>query len=237
MDSSQNGWEASAAAWIADMGDTGDLSRQFVLDRPMLERVRQGNFRNALDVGCGEGRFCRMLRAEGIETTAIEPTRTLRETAQARDPDGVYIDATAEALPFDDARFDLVVSYLTLIDIDGAEAAIGEMARVLKPGGSLLIANINGFATAGAWHRNDEGEALFFGIDRYLDARPEWVSWRGIAIRNWHRPLSMYMQLLLNTGLRLVHFDEPPPDTGAEPGWAERNRRIPFFHLMEWRKA
>lgn len=230
-----NGWDASAAAWIADMGGDGDWSRRCVLDAPMLGRVRAGAFRNALDVGCGEGRFCRMLRAEGVEPTGVEPTRALREAAQARDPEGRYLDARAERLPFEDGSFDLVVSYLTLIDIDDIDAAIAEMARVLAPGGALLIANLNSFSTAGGFRRQADGPDRF-EMDNYLEERAEWVSWRGIAIRNWHRPMSRYMQALIGTGLRLTWFDEPEPfDAGSAR--EARYRRAPYFHIMEWRKA
>lgn len=229
-----NGWEASAAAWIADMGDAGDFARQHVLDQPMLDLVRGRGFQTALDVGSGEGRFCRMLQAEGIRATGVEPTPTLRATAVQRDPDGSYVDAAAEDLPFPDASFDLVVSYLTLIDIDGIDRAIAEMARVLKPGGSLLIANLNSFSTAGEWRRLFDGSP-YYRMDNYLEPRAEWVSWRGISIRNWHRPMSSYMELLIGAGLRLAHFAEPRP-TGGDPKQAERYTRVPYFHIMEWQK-
>ncbi|XSG81740.1 MAG: methyltransferase domain-containing protein [Methyloligella sp. ZOD6] len=235
MSDAQNGWEASASAWIADMAGGGDFGRLAVLDAPMLERVRKGRFENCLDIGCGEGRFCRMLRAERIEPTGVEPSKSLREAAQRRDPDGLYVDAVAENLPFGDDSFDLVVSYLSLIDIDGVEEAINEMVRVLRPGGSLLIANLNSFNTAGDWIAAPDGQ-LRFQLDRYLDERDKWVSWRGISVRNWHRPLSRYMQLLLATGLRLTHFDEPAP-SGGETAAAERHRRCPYYHIMEWRKV
>ncbi len=69
-----NGWNESAAAWIADQGEYGDFSRAFALDAPMLARVRAGEFRHALDVGCGEGRFCRIMQLFGIATIGIDPT-------------------------------------------------------------------------------------------------------------------------------------------------------------------
>ena len=144
-----DGWEESAAAWIADMGDAGDFGRRVVMDAPMMARVRLRPYRRALDVGCGEGRFCRMLRAEGIEAVGIDPARSLIDRARALDAGGDYRVEAAEALGFEDGAFDLVVSYLSLIDIPDAGAAIGEMARVLAPGGRLLIANLNGFNTAG----------------------------------------------------------------------------------------
>jgi len=61
-----DGWEQSAGAWIASIGDKGDWGREHVLDPVMLERISAGQFERALDVGCGEGRFCRLLKAKGI---------------------------------------------------------------------------------------------------------------------------------------------------------------------------
>ncbi|GJD63816.1 GNAT family N-acetyltransferase [Methylobacterium frigidaeris] len=62
------------------------------------------------------------------------------------------------ALPFANGAFDPVVSYLTLIDVPDIRAAIPGMARVLRPGGTLLIANRTSFGTAGAW--TDDGDAV-----------------------------------------------------------------------------
>ncbi|NKC32394.1 class I SAM-dependent methyltransferase [Falsiroseomonas selenitidurans] len=231
----ENGWGESAGAWIASQGEEGDYGRRFVLDAPMLARVAAAPVRAALDVGCGEGRFCRLLRARGIAATGIDPTEALLEEARRRDPGGDYRPGRAEALPAPDAAFDLVVSYLSLIDIPDAAAGITEMARVLAPGGRLLIANLNPFFTAGmpdGWVRR--GEATHFAIDRYLEERAEWVGWRGIRIRNWHRPMHHYMTLLLGRGLVLTHFDEPAPREGGDPHAAARYRRVPYFHIMEW---
>src|SRR6478672_11818220 len=112
-----NWWQTSADAWIADMGEFGDFGRRYVLDPVMLPRALSRSPQKALDVGCGEGRFCRMLKQHGIDVTGVDPTPGLLEAARSRDTDGAYLEATAERLPFDDNAFDLVVSYLSLIDI------------------------------------------------------------------------------------------------------------------------
>lgn len=233
-----NGWDESAAAWITDQGEDGDFGRKFVLDPPMLERVTDRGFTRALDVGCGEGRFCRMLRARGIAATGIDPTEELLEMARRRDPDGDYRFGRAEQLDFADASFDLVVSYLTLIDIPDIAAAIPEMVRVLRPGGTLLVANLTSFNTAGqplGWHQGADGEVQF-AIDHYMTERADWVQWRGIRIHNWHRPLSHYMSLFLGERLELRAFLEPMPTADAPAQAIERHRRVPYFVLMEWQK-
>lgn len=233
-----NGWERSAQAWIADQGERGDFSREFVLDAVMLERIEGRGLRTALDVGCGEGRFCRMLRTKGVAATGIDPTQALLQKARERDPDGDYRQGRAEALEFDDESFDLVVSYLTLIDIPDIRQAIPQMVRVLKPGGTLLIANLNSFVSACAdvmWKRGADGSYLHYPLDNYLDERSMWVSWRDIRLVNWHRPLSVYMSLLLAQNLRLTYFDEPAPH-GGDADHVARYRRAPWHLVMEWRK-
>jgi len=159
-----NGWDESAAAWIKDMGDEGDYARQFVLDPPMIDRIKRKPYRTALDVGCGEGRFCRLLSQFGIKSIGIDPTAALLESARQSDPGGDYRSGRAEQLDFPDQSFDLVVSYLTLVDIPDLRQALAEMNRVLQPGGTLLIANLTSFNTAGppaGWVRGDDAGSRF----------------------------------------------------------------------------
>jgi SAM-dependent methyltransferase len=233
-----NGWDHSAGPWIAAIGERGDWGREHVLDPIMLERASARRFERALDVGCGEGRFCRMLKARDIPVVGIDPTEELLAQAARCDPNGEYHLASAETLPFPDRSFDLVVSYLTLIDIADFRAALKEMARVLRPKGALLIANLNGFITScpRGWVRDQHGGYLHYRVDRYLEEFSEWVEWSGIRIENWHRPLSSYVQELLTQGLTLTFFDEPQPRSGDADRQA-RYRRAPWFMVMEWRRS
>lgn len=230
------GWDESAGAWIAQLGDAGDFGRQFVLDAPMLAHIRGRGFSRGLDVGCGEGRFCRMMQAEGISTIGLDPTVALVEHARSRDPSGDYRVERAESFDFGNGAFDVVVSYLTLVDIDDVDRAILNMARALRPGGILLVANLTSFNTAGmpeGWR--ESGGVARFSIDHYLEQRAIWLEWKGLRIRNWHRPLETYMQTFLKAGLLLRDFVEPTP-TAGDPAKAEPYRRVPWFHIMEWEK-
>lgn len=231
------GWDASAQAWIDVMGDDGDWGRRHVLDAPMLARAKHGRFRNAIDIGCGEGRFCRMLQTLGITTTGIDPTTALIERARVLDPRGDYRIECAEALSAGDATHDLAAAYLSLIDIADLPAALAAIHRVLRPGGTLLIANLQSFNTASVdqgWTREPDGTRRFC-IDHYFDERPVWVAWLGIRIPNWHRPMQAYIGGLLEAGFALRHFAEPEP-SGVTGDKADRYRRVPNFLIMEWEK-
>jgi hypothetical protein len=75
----ENGWDNSAEAWLIAMSERGDWGRVAVLDPIMLHRARRLSPARALDVGCGEGRFCRLLADEGVRTTGmILPQLSLR---------------------------------------------------------------------------------------------------------------------------------------------------------------
>lgn len=233
-----NGWDRSAEAWIASMGREGDWARQHVLDPAMVNRISCRGFTRALDVGCGEGRFCRILKQHDIDTVGIDPTHALIEEARRLDPSGDYRIGKAEQLELETSSFGLVVSYLSLIDIEDFRAAIQEMSRVLQPGGTLLVANLNSFITpraAQGWVKDDTGERLHYPVDRYLDEFPFSLEWAGISIRNWHRPLGAYMEAFLDCNLQLSFFSEPPAVSG-EPAHRAKHHRVPWFVLMEWRK-
>src|ERR671935_2225234 len=89
--------------------------------------------RATLEVGCGEGRVSRDLVARGHRVTGLDASPTLLRAAAEADPASRYVEGAAEALPFPDAAFDLVVAYNSLMDVADMPAAVREAARVLAP--------------------------------------------------------------------------------------------------------
>ncbi len=233
---SSRGWKASAEAWISQQGDKGDWARQNILD-PGLEPLL-GNLhgKRILDVGCGEGRYCRLLAEKGAITTGLDPVEEFIALAKQRHPEGAYHQGFAEFLPFPSQEFDLVVSYLTLVDILDFRSAILEMSRVLKPDGRILVATISNIAspTDGGWVKDEDGRRLYRAVDRYMEEFTLHLEWQGISIENYHRPLSAIMEAFFRAGLVLTRFLEPlPPKDSRE--YADEFR-APNFQIMEFAK-
>jgi len=232
-------WSASAEGWI-EAQRRGDRNRVFLLNAPMLLEAGDVDGKRVLDVGCGEGRFCRMLAQRGAVVTGLDPTPELLDEARRQDPSGAYRQGIAESLPFEAGAFDLVISYITLVDIPDFRAAIAEMVRVLRPGGQLLIANINPFAstTPRAWYRNEQGEKLHVSVVDYYEERANLLEAGALSLLNWHRPMEQYMEALLGAGLILRRYLEPRPTPEAveqNPDMLDEYR-VPLFHVMRWER-
>lgn len=228
-------WKNSAAAWIASV-DKGDTSRSLLLDSAMLETIGPVEAKRVLDIGCGEGRFCRMLSDLGAVTTGIEPTQALLDRAREFNSSGKYIRGSGEALPIADNSCDLAIFYLVILDIPDYKKAIQEATRVLRPGGRLVVADMNSFITASPdWKWDEETESVELQMKDYFVERGNVVSWSNVRVVNFHRPLSHTLTAFLDAGLVLKSFKEPMP---KEEVRINRSMRIgmaaPFFYIAEW---
>lgn len=97
-----------------------------------------------LDVGCGTGVVALTARRNGAKVTGLDLTPALLERARenaaiAGVGDVTWKEGDAEALPFGDASFDVVVSQFGHIFAPRADVCIREMLRVLKPGGRIAF--------------------------------------------------------------------------------------------------
>jgi SAM-dependent methyltransferase len=233
-----HGWEASATAWTRFV-DEGDLNRTFLLDPVMLDLCGEVDGQLVLDLGCGEGRFSRLLQSRGARLVGLDPTKSLIREASARSLGALQcVRASAEHLPIKTGTFDLFVSYVTLVDVPDIVSAISEMARCLRPGGLLAVSNLSFMSAGNGWIRDENHLRLHYPVDRYFEERPVELEWQGIRILNWHRPLQSYMQAFLRSGLILRDFIEPfPPDDSLrdDPRY-EDWYRAPNFVAMRWQK-
>ncbi len=125
-----------------------------------------------------------------------------------------YLQGRGEMLPFADASFDGVVCCLAIEHAGDVDAVLGEVARVLEPGGQfLLLVNHPMFQGTGSGFIDDRilGER-YWRVGPYL---VEDVSWEhvdaGVELPFAHRPLSRYVNPLADVDVLLVHMEEPAP--------------------------
>jgi SAM-dependent methyltransferase len=209
------GWESRAEQWLAWARTPGfDAYWSY---RDAFFALMPPPDDATLEVGCGEGRVTRDLAERGHRVTALDASPTLLGAAAQLDPGGEYVLGTAEALPFADASFTLVVAYNVLIDVEDMPAAVREAARVLAP-----------FVIEGSYRgaRRFEMAIERGGLEMTFD---------GMIYA-----LEDYARALEAAGLAIEAIREPGPagDAAERPDAAEwaRWRRIPMFLMLRARK-
>jgi len=159
MDTAQptEGLTESYAQWRSSrLGQITDALEQQLL----FELLGSVADKTLLDVGCGDGALASELARRGAIVTGLDADPAMIAAARRRsETEGTrlhLVEGQAERLPFDDAVFDRVVAVTVLCFVRNADRAIVEMARVLKPGGRLVIGELGRWSLWAA-HRRIRG--------------------------------------------------------------------------------
>jgi ubiquinone/menaquinone biosynthesis C-methylase UbiE len=120
-----------------------DLSMRNRELRPYRERIVGAAEGRVLEIGVGSGRNLFLYPARVQRVIGIDPSRKLlamaREAARGTVRDIELLEGSAAAIPLEKASIDTIVSTWSLCSIADAPRALGEMLRVLKPGGRFLF--------------------------------------------------------------------------------------------------
>jgi ubiquinone/menaquinone biosynthesis C-methylase UbiE len=110
---------------------------------PEVVRFERWSGADVLEVGCGIATDGIRFTRAGARYTGLDASPAALALARRRfeleHREAVLVEGSADALPFDDARFDLVYSHGVLHHVERTEAAIAELHRVLRPGGAALV--------------------------------------------------------------------------------------------------
>ena len=166
-----------------------------------------------LDVGCGEGRLTRELAERGYDVVGVDASTALVAEARSVDPAGRYEVASIDALPFEGGAAELAVCVNVLPHVHDLDGAAAELARVLAPGGMLLIGTIHPVAHAGMVDE-ETGELR---ITDYWDREREAVQLGEHTVHHERRTIEDYLRPLLGAGFALTVLREVPGETGKLP--------------------
>jgi SAM-dependent methyltransferase len=140
-------WRASDVGAITER-----LERRLVLE--LLGDIER---RSLLDIGCGDGKLAVELGQRGAVVTAIDASAPMLAAARTRaSEEGMEIRfsrATADHLPFPDESFDIVTAMTVLCFIADAGPVFQEIARVLRPGGKLVMGELGKWSSWAAQRR------------------------------------------------------------------------------------
>ncbi|GGU57604.1 hypothetical protein GCM10010211_23030 [Streptomyces albospinus] len=164
------------------------------VEEPILHGLLdRGPVGTALDAACGTGRQTAALTARGYRTIGVDQSPEMLAHAQRKVPAAEFRQGRLEKLPLDDDSVDLAVCSLALTHLPDLSAGIGELARVVRPGGRVVVSDLHPFVIS------LQGQCLFVhDTDRlafvrnhvhlpgsYLSA----FSAAGLTVRECHEPV------------------------------------------------
>jgi ubiquinone/menaquinone biosynthesis C-methylase UbiE len=203
-----------------------------------------------LDVACGPGVVTAAIAPRAASVIAFDATEAMLDKARARCAKAGLVNVAfqsgdAENLPFEDARFDGVVTRLAVHHFADPQRALGEMFRVLRPGGAAVVVDV-------VSSENAEESKLQNAIERLrdpshvrmlpaseLDAGVARAGFRDLAPATWdnRREFEEWMDIIADPAraepIRTVARALAEAGRDAGMGLSLRDGRLEFFH--RWR--
>jgi SAM-dependent methyltransferase len=178
-----------------------------------LQRLLGPGEGRCLDIGCGTGVSTAAVAELGWSAVGVDLSPDMLEVARGRGLE--IVQASADALPFDDGAFDAAVSVWTHTDVEDFCAAIRETARVLRPEAPVIY--------IGAHPCFVGPHSLFVGAEGVPELHPGYRPSRrydssapGVAnpdrlrarVGGVHLPLDVLLNAFLGAGFRVDRFEE-----------------------------
>lgn len=224
-------WNENAEVWTRLARSGYDVYRDHLNTPAFFELLPDVRGLSGLDIGCGEGHNTRLLAEKGASVTAIDISNVFVQYAiqeEERAPRHIdYRVASAVELPFGDSAFDFAVAFMSLMDIPETDRVLAEAYRILKPGGFFQFSIEHPcFATPHRRNlRNPQGLTYAVEVGGYFRRLQgeiaEWIfgaappdvrdGLRRFKTPRFTRPLSQWLNLLVDTGLTIERIEEPRP--------------------------
>ena len=187
-----DGWSASY-----DDPDNGYFEMDQAVLLPWLDRLAPGV---AVDAACGTGRYAALLAARGHRVHGFDTSPGMLARASAKVPGAHFAEAAMTAMPMADSSADLVVNTLAMTHVGDLVPVFTEAARILRPGGHLVVSDVRGY---------------YIGSDRTPLVEENLAGEVGF-VPSWSHPTSSYLRAALPAGFLVRACEELPPDAGPQ---------------------
>jgi ubiquinone/menaquinone biosynthesis C-methylase UbiE len=191
--------------WAATYDDE-PRNALFDIDEPVVHEILDAlPPGDALDAACGTGRFAAALVERGHRVVGVDTSPEMLAVARTRVPTATFrVGDLEDRLPLDDESVDVVVCGLALSHVESLGPALAELARVLRPGGDLVISDVH-------------HELVFRGsVVKAVGPAGE----PGLVATFLHTP-GEYLRAALSAGLDVRRCEEPSlPRSDARAGGA-----------------
>lgn len=178
--------------WASGYDDPGngifEIEEPVVL--PILDSLPPGV---AVDAACGTGRLTTYLAERGHQVRGFDTSAQMLARAREKAPHLAFDQADIRSLPVDDASVDLVVCALALAHVRDLGPVFAEAARVLRPGGHVVISDTRGHFT---------GSDLYPLVKGITEERFGYIP-------TWRHSTSEYLQAALPHGFLVRSCEEP----------------------------
>lgn len=224
-------WSDYSLEEIEKFGDDGDFARQHLLTPTILSLLGDVKGKKILDAGCGTGYLSRKLAKLGAVVTGIEPSEIVKYDIERETKDKLGITYFQKDLSSTEDMvndFDIVVSNMVLMDIPDYKSAIHNCVQSLKHGGIFVFSISHPCFEEGG----DEWKRKGYVEVREYFREYETTQRFGVAT---HRPLSSYMNLVINEGCNISEVVEPQlkeADLGTDRK-GDRDIHVPSFIFIK----
>jgi len=246
-------WDGNADIWTDQVRKGYDMYREVLNNPYFYPFIGPVKGKIILDAGCGEGTPSRKLAKMGAIVYGIDISPKMIEYAkksETENPLGIhyYLGSFSKLDIFENEKFDLVVSFMALMDSPHYEKSIEEIYRVLKQKGELIFSITHPcFITPGlGWVTDKKGERIkltisnYFIEDHYVEQwkfskSPEAEKLPMFNIPRFPRTLSGYVNSLIEVGFKIKRIQEPKPtkEICKEHPWLTQwyNTATPFLYI------
>lgn len=206
-------WESGVGDWIGLVRSSTHPHEHDAVLRDLLPPAAG----LAIDVGCGEGRWTRELAELGYDVVGVDRSKALVEAACDADPAGRYEVAPAEELPFRDGEASFVLCVNVLMHIVDLDRVLREFARVLAPGGALVVGLAHPMLEAGTFDE-ESGELR---ISSYFAEEEHVLPLGEHHVAHQHRTIEAYVRSFLAAGFALDDLREVAGRGGVTPKYLD----------------